>query len=207
MAARICAGRVRTKRGRDACNGTTHHKESHAEDADEDNLLLQGQAGVDEEGYGNGEHEGVGTDVKACLCYRIKLERGALRLDTSVMSLLLDVAPTLTIRRRHSPVSFERPACKEEGELCTDVAARYVYGQRFDETSMFQLHCQACIDAQHAHFQRVYKVEHRLVISINRCTQPFSKKPLTCSETTTILDPCIRSVMSSLLNVEYCSGG
>lgn len=118
-------------------------EEAHAEDDDEDDFLLQGERGAEEEGQGDGEHEGVGGYVEAGLRYCVVLQCCALGwgrvglvcccADCNVCFASGCSIPRvgkgrLTIWWWHRPVAIEWAAGKEKGQLSAYVAEADVDG-------------------------------------------------------------------------------
>lgn len=132
-----------------SAGAATYNKNTHAEDTYQYDFLFCRQRSLEEKGYRDGEEASIGADIEASLCNGVMLK-----------------SCTLRRRRWHCPVSFEWPTGKEESELSAHIATSYVQGDGSDVCLVSQLNCKACVNENHARFERVDGVQHGLSKSV-----------------------------------------
>lgn len=133
-----------------SCRTTTYDEDTHREDTTQDDLLLQRQTKRDEHGNWDEQHHEITGDVEGGLDIGIVLQRRALR-----------------IWRRDCPVSRERRASREEGDLGSDVSDRNVDRKIFDPLLECGSVGKAEIHDQQTGFERVDDIQHGLVALIS----------------------------------------
>lgn len=114
----------------------------------------------------------------------------------------------LWIGRRHCPVSIERSTSCEESYLCGAPSDGNVYCEVQNHSLDSEAESKAGVHYQHAGFDGIDHVQHCLGDAVRQVWTEMKEKgkDRTCSETITILDPLIRSLISSGVNVENSSG-